>query len=194
MFLFHFLFFIEYEENKKVSKKAAVSLPLPFCHTNEIFIKTASHTNAHKSRPSRAVPYVCLPPQFHSPSAPESALHSGLWTAGAQSRRLSCLSPEVPKISGRLFRFRCRALRLPRRKSLFLATGKFYAALADIGVVAVRQLHDKFMCIGRFRCADDLLVGRIRSAIADVVDDRSRKQIHILLHNTDLIALPTSAT
>ena len=31
MFLFHFLFFIEYEENKKVSKKAAVSLPLPFC-------------------------------------------------------------------------------------------------------------------------------------------------------------------
>ena len=139
MFLFHFLFFIEYEENKKVSKKAAVSLPLPFCHTNEIFIKTASHTNAHKSRPSRAVPYVCLPPQFHSPSAPESALHSGLWTAGAQSRRLSCLSPEVPKISGRLFRFRCRALRLPRRnqdrrvfeeyagdgKPLFLATGSF---------------------------------------------------------------------
>ena len=117
MFLFHFLFFIEYEENKKVSKKAAVSLPLPFCHTNEIFIKTASHTNAHKSRLSRAVPYVCLPPQFHSPSAPESALHSGLWTAGAQSRRLSCLSPEVPKISGRLFRFRYRALRLPRRKS-----------------------------------------------------------------------------
>ena len=31
-------------------------------------------------------------------------------------------------------------------------------------------------------------VGRIRSAIADVVDDRSRKQVHILLHNTDFIA------
>ena len=44
------------------------------------------------------------------------------------------------------------------------------------------------MCIGRFRCADDLLIRCIWSAITDIIDDRSRKQVHILLHNTNFIA------
>lgn len=44
------------------------------------------------------------------------------------------------------------------------------------------------MCVCTFGCIDDLVKSSFRAAVTDVFQDRSRKQIHILLDDTDLLS------
>ena len=43
------------------------------------------------------------------------------------------------------------------------------------------------MSIGKLGCADDFLVGSVRTAISDIFHNVSCKQVYILLHNSNLI-------
>ena len=41
------------------------------------------------------------------------------------------------------------------RQTLLLTAGQLDASLADVGIIAVRKLHDEFMCIGTLGGVDD---------------------------------------
>ena len=64
------------------------------------------------------------------------------------------------------------------RYALPLTTGELDAAVADEGIIAltafaVRKIGDEYIGFCRLRCLFDLLLCRLRSAIADVIADRT---------------------
>ena len=69
--------------------------------------------------------------------------------------------------------------------ALLLSAGEHRAALADIGVEAVRHGHDIIVNLRALRRFDDLLVRRVGAAIADILAHRVGKEEHILLHDAD---------
>ena len=73
-------------------------------------------------------------------------------------------------------------------QTLLLPAGQLHASLADICVISIRKIHDKFMGIGFFCRPDNLFPAGIRFAIPDIFQNCSCKQIHILLHDSDMIS------
>ena len=67
--------------------------------------------------------------------------------------------------------------------TLLFPAGKGTAALADYGVVAVRQCHNEIVAACLFRSIYHLLLRGIRLAEADVGADGIVEQIHILEHH-----------
>src|SRR3990170_4537919 len=74
------------------------------------------------------------------------------------------------------------------RDALLLTAGKFDAALADFGVVAVWKLRYELVRVRKPPRALDLLVSRARVAVRDVVAKRSRKQKRFLQNHPDFAA------
>ena len=77
--------------------------------------------------------------------------------------------------------------------ALALAAGQLDAALADMGVVAapaapVLQLEDEVVGLRLLRRGDDLGLGGVGLAVADVVADRAVQQRGVLRHHRDLRA------
>ena len=70
---------------------------------------------------------------------------------------------------------------------LLLPAGELHAAFADLRVVAVRQRHDEVVRMGLFRGLDDLVDARVGLAVAEILRDRSREQINVLLHDADIL-------
>ena len=70
-------------------------------------------------------------------------------------------------------------------QSLPLAAGELHAALADERVVALRQAMNEFGAPRGLHGAIDLLVARLRAAVAQVLEQRAMKQRDILLHHRD---------
>ena len=69
---------------------------------------------------------------------------------------------------------------------LLLAAGEHDSPLADVAVIAVRQLHDLIMYLSTHRRLHDLLVGSVRPAVTDVLPDGAGKHEHILLDHADV--------
>ena len=80
------------------------------------------------------------------------------------------------------FLFSCNA------DTLLLPAGKFHAPLSHIGIVTVLQPHNKLMGSGAFRRFHHFLFGRPLSAVTDIIKNRTRKQIDILLYDTDTLS------
>ena len=70
--------------------------------------------------------------------------------------------------------------------ALALAAGDGDAALADARVVAVAELADELVGVGRGRCGDDLGVGGIGFAVADVFADGAGEEDAVLHDDADL--------
>ena len=70
--------------------------------------------------------------------------------------------------------------------ALLLPAGEHHAALAHIAVVALGQRHDLVVDLGAPGGLDDLLVGRLRAAVADIFADRVGKEEHVLLQYADI--------
>src|SRR5699024_2677801 len=73
-------------------------------------------------------------------------------------------------------------------QALFLAAGNIGAALLDPGVVLIRELLDKFVGLGQLAGFQDLVIGGVRVAPAQVVLDGAGKQHVLLQHNGHLVA------
>src|ERR1700735_2888690 len=58
-------------------------------------------------------------------------------------------------------------------QALLLAAGQLNPAFTDEGIVFLRQLYDELVCIGSARRIFHLVVGRIETAVSDVVPHRS---------------------
>ena len=71
--------------------------------------------------------------------------------------------------------------------ALALAAGQFHAAVADHGRQPFRQGLDE-IAARRDRRAQHLVVGRLRPAVADVLQDRAMKQRNVLRHHGDRCA------
>ena len=71
--------------------------------------------------------------------------------------------------------------------ALALAAGQFYAAVADDGAHAGRQILDE-IAARRDRRFQHLVVGGFRLAVADVVHDRAVEQRNVLRHHADGLA------
>ena len=69
--------------------------------------------------------------------------------------------------------------------ALALAAGERGAALADHGLVVVRQAHDVVGQLGVFGGAVDALLAGPGVAVGDVVLDRGREEERVLLHHGD---------
>ena len=69
---------------------------------------------------------------------------------------------------------------------MFLSSGKLHTSLSNIRLIALRKSHNKFMCICRHSRPDHLFIRCIRLTISNIIHNISCKQVHILLHNTDL--------
>ena len=74
--------------------------------------------------------------------------------------------------------------------ALALAARKAAAALADHGVVALRQLEDEVMRAGELRRLDHPLHRHAGIGERDVVADRAVEQHVLLQHHADLAAQP----
>ncbi len=61
--------------------------------------------------------------------------------------------------------------------------------LADERVVAVLELADEVVRIGRDRSRHDLVLTRTRHTVANVLGDRAEKQVRILQHHAELVAI-----
>ena len=72
------------------------------------------------------------------------------------------------------------------RDSLALAAGEGIALLADHRVVALGEVQDEVMRVRDSRGGYDLLVGRVRHRVADVVAYRSGEQEGLLKHDAYL--------
>ena len=70
--------------------------------------------------------------------------------------------------------------------ALLFATGERAAALADDGVIAVRQRHNEVMAAGLLCRFDHLLLRGVRLAEEDVRADGIVEQIHVLEHHGDV--------
>ena len=65
---------------------------------------------------------------------------------------------------------------------LLLTTGYVGAALLDVGIVAVRPVHNKLVSAGEFAGVDDLLVGGVGVTPAQIIPDGAGEQ-HVLLEH-----------
>ena len=69
--------------------------------------------------------------------------------------------------------------------ALFLAAGQPHAAFADLGVIALRELRNEVVGVGKLCRGDQFLFGGVRLAVKDVGADGAGKQIDILIHHAD---------
>ena len=69
--------------------------------------------------------------------------------------------------------------------ALTLSAGELLSALADDGVVALRQGHDEVVRFGDLGGFDDLLVGGIEGAVGDVLADGAVEEIDVLADKAD---------
>ena len=86
---------------------------------------------------------------------------------------------------------RMRGLRITRAgdaDQLALAGGEAAAALAELGLVALRQALDEVVRADELGGRDDPLERVIGGAKADVLGDRAGEQLHLLRHDADLLA------
>ena len=70
--------------------------------------------------------------------------------------------------------------------ALLLTAGEHDAALADLGLVSVRESLDLLMDVRPLCRLNDLLVRCADAPVADVFHDRAGKQEYILLHDADI--------
>lgn len=73
-------------------------------------------------------------------------------------------------------------------KKLPLALAQVRAVALKNGVIALWKPHDKGMGRCHLRCLNDLLVCGIKPSVADILHDRSRKQVGVLKHHGDVTA------
>ena len=84
---------------------------------------------------------------------------------------------------------RCPGYRCSRDiKKLSLALTQIRAVALKNGVIALWKPHDKGMGRCHLRCLNDLLVCGIKPSVADILHDRSRKQVGILKNHGDMAA------
>ncbi len=69
--------------------------------------------------------------------------------------------------------------------ALLLPAGKVDAALADLGVIAAGQRHDKVVGLGHFGRGDYFLVAGVGPAVADVVADCAGEEHGLLQRRAD---------
>ena len=70
--------------------------------------------------------------------------------------------------------------------TLLLPAGKLHAALADLRLIAIRKLSDEIIRRCQTCGLFDLLLGRVLTAICDILCDGIPEEEDILLHDTDL--------
>ena len=70
--------------------------------------------------------------------------------------------------------------------ALLLPARQVDSALFDVGVVALRQLEDELVRLGRSGGGDHLFVAGLRAPIADVIAHRAGEQDRLLRHDADL--------
>lgn len=73
-------------------------------------------------------------------------------------------------------------------KKLSLALAQVRAVALQNRVIALWKPHDKGMGRCHLRCLNDLLVCGIKPSVADILHDRSRKQVGILKNHGDMAA------
>src|ERR687890_808313 len=71
--------------------------------------------------------------------------------------------------------------------ALALAAGELGPALAESGLVLVRQAHDEVVGVGIFRRLDDLLRARTKPSVLDVFGYGAREQQRFLQHEAYLL-------
>ena len=67
-----------------------------------------------------------------------------------------------------------------------LTLGQVCATLRELRVVSLREFADEPIGVGQLRGLDDLVVGRVEAAVADVLHDRLREQERLLEDDTEL--------
>ena len=72
--------------------------------------------------------------------------------------------------------------------ALLLAAGEHHAALADDGIVAIRHGHDVLVDFGQLGGLDHLVHRRAWTAIADIIQNRTGEEEHVLLDDADAAA------
>ena len=65
---------------------------------------------------------------------------------------------------------------------LLLSRGKAVSALADVGIIALLELQDEILRVDQPGGLLDFLVGRVQTAIADVLADGAGEQVRLLKH------------
>ena len=70
--------------------------------------------------------------------------------------------------------------------ALLFAAGERAAAIADDGVIAVRQRHDEVVAARLFRRRDHLVLRRVGLAEEDVCADRVVEEVDVLEHHRDV--------
>ena len=73
-------------------------------------------------------------------------------------------------------------------KALFLSAAEFYAALADLRVVAVGETDYIVVNVGAFCRLDDFIIGCADFAVGDVFFERAGEQEYVLLHYTYVLS------
>ena len=76
--------------------------------------------------------------------------------------------------------------RTRNRNPLALATRQPRPTLADLGIVAIRETHNKVVRICRLRCLDHTQWISTWLGVGDVLINASREQIRLLEHNPKL--------
>jgi hypothetical protein len=74
------------------------------------------------------------------------------------------------------------------RETLLLASTDHHPALADHGIVPIRERTDRVMHVCAFRCLDDLFITCFHVAVLDVVSDSVVKQWRVLWYDTNRFA------
>ena len=93
--------------------------------------------------------------------------------------------------AGRLVKkhnIRVHSQRTDNSNPLFLPSGQLHSPLADIRMIPLRETHNKIMGVGILRRPHNLLVRGVHPSITDIVENRPRKQIYILLHDSYIVA------
>ena len=72
------------------------------------------------------------------------------------------------------------------RNTLLLPAGELHAAFADFGLILIRKRHDFIMDMCADCCLYDFFIGRVQAAVANVLENRSGEQEHVLLNDTDV--------
>ena len=75
-----------------------------------------------------------------------------------------------------------------KRNALALPGRQRRAALADLGLVAVRQAQDQLVHAGRLAAAMTSSAGRVRIEARDVLGDRAGEQLDVLRQVADVLA------
>src|SRR6266852_6819922 len=72
--------------------------------------------------------------------------------------------------------------------ALSLAAGKLGAGFTDLGLITVRQAHDKFMDVGFIGSGFDFFLARPAIAVGNIVVDRVVEQDRFLSDDADLLS------